>query len=116
MAAWVLLWTPTAHRSRPPILAFGGRPTTQASALMPVTFTLQMPEAQEVAVVGDFNGWNSQATRLVRHNGRWSVTVPLAPGQYQYMFVVNGATWIPDPTAVQQVDDGYGRKNAVLTL
>lgn len=111
MAAWVFVWTPGGSRT-----GVANNTVSSSSPLRPITFTLHLPEAQEVAVVGDFNAWDPHATRLTRHDGSWNVTVQLAPGQYQYMFVVNGATWMPDPHAVQQVDDGYGRKNALLTL
>jgi len=48
------------------------------------------------------------------NNGEWSVRVALAPGQYRYMFVVDGNRWIPDPNAVASQNDGFGGKNSVL--
>lgn len=84
--------------------------------LIPVTLSLELPSATEVAVVGDFNGWNTRATRLVKQHGVWTCTLTLKPGQYQYMFVVNGGQWVTDPKALHQVEDGYGRRNALLTI
>jgi len=43
------------------------------------------------------------------------VTLSLPPGQHQYAFVVDGTRWVPDPTA-PAIDDGFGRRNSVLTL
>ena len=75
------------------------------------------PLAREVAVAGDFNGWNPQAARMRRGvGGVWSVEIPVAPGRrYQYMFVVDGR-WVTDPTAPASVEDGFGGRNAVLDL
>jgi hypothetical protein len=32
------------------------------------------------------------------------------------MFVVNGEQWVADPFAVEQIDDGFGSRNAVLDV
>lgn len=67
------------------------------------------PEARRVAVVGDFNGWRSDATPLVREPGtrRWSVTLALRDGEHRYAFVVDGTRWVPDPSAQRRdIDDG----------
>jgi 1,4-alpha-glucan branching enzyme len=83
-----------------------------------VAFELTAPEASSVALVGDFNDWNAGVTPLKRAqaNGRWEVTVPLAPGQYNYAFVVDGARWLPDPTAPRTVGDDFGKPNSVVTV
>jgi Carbohydrate-binding module 48 (Isoamylase N-terminal domain) len=75
------------------------------------------PLAREVAVAGDFNGWNPQTAHMHRgQGGVWSVEIPVSPGRrYQYMFVVDGR-WVTDPTAPASVDDGFGGRNAVLDL
>ena len=49
-------------------------------------------------------------------NGAWTVTIPLEPGRYEYQFVVDGEQWIADPFAVEQNDDGFGSRNAVLDV
>lgn len=67
------------------------------------------PEARRVAVVGDFNGWRSDATPLVREPGtsHWSVTLALRDGQHRYAFVVDGTRWAADPTTHRRsMDDG----------
>jgi 1,4-alpha-glucan branching enzyme len=70
-----------------------------------------------VSVAGTFNQWDPRATPLVRAgaNGMWTATLKLPAGQHQYAFVVDGVRWVPDPAA-PAVDDGYGRRNSVLTL
>jgi hypothetical protein len=82
-----------------------------------VRFVLVAPDAHAVSLAGTFNQWNPRATPLVRSgpNGAWIATLKLPPGQHQYAFVVDGVRWVPDPTA-PAVDDGFGRRNSVLTL
>lgn len=82
-----------------------------------VRFVLSAPHAQHVALAGTFNRWDPNATPLVRvgDEGTWTVTVPLTAGQHQYAFVVDGQRWMPDPAA-PKVDDGFGRKNSVVSV
>jgi 1,4-alpha-glucan branching enzyme len=72
--------------------------------------------ARTVAVVGDFNGWDTGATRLspVGSHGEWAATVPLAPGRHVYAFVVDGVEWRVDPLAPQVPDAGFGPANALI--
>ena len=90
-----------------------------ASSPTPVMVRLVVlqPTAQTVHAVGDFNGWDPTRTSLQQvSNGVWSVTLPLTPGRYEYMFVVDGQQWVGDPAAVEQADDGFGSRNAVLEV
>ncbi len=82
-----------------------------------VRLVLLQPEAQSVAVAGDFNGWNPGQTKLERsEGGMWTATIPLKPGRYQYMFVIDGKQWIADPLAGEASGDGFGAENAVLDV
>jgi hypothetical protein len=75
------------------------------------------PQAQAVAVAGDFNDWKPDITPLHRTpNGIWMVEIPLSVGsKYQYMFVVDDQ-WVTDPNAATTMDDGFGGKNALIEL
>ncbi len=97
-----------------------GRPApvaTPVPGVVTVRFVLTAPEARAVTVAGTFNHWDSHATPLVRSGagGLWTATITLPAGQHQYAFVVDGVRWVPDPAA-PAVDDGFGRRNSVLTL
>ncbi|MGI8430911.1 MAG: hypothetical protein ACR2MW_01280 [Chthoniobacterales bacterium] len=59
-------------------------------------FHLVRPEAQSVAVVGEFNQWHSQPMAK-KADGTWSLTIPIPPGTYGYKFLVNGTEWLLDP-------------------
>ncbi len=82
-----------------------------------VRFDLTLPRsARAVALVGDFNGWDANATPMVRRptDGAWSAQVPLSPGRHVYAFVIDGTRWLVDPMAPQVPDEGYGPANAVV--
>jgi anti-sigma factor RsiW len=82
-----------------------------------VRLVVLQPGARTVQVAGDFNGWNPARTALEQiSSGAWTVTLPLKPGRYEYMFVVDGQQWIGDPFAAEQNDDGFGSRNAVLEV
>jgi Glycogen recognition site of AMP-activated protein kinase len=81
-----------------------------------VKFVLFAPAAREVALAGTFNGWDPAATPLSPATaGAWTVTLALPIGQHQYAFVVDGRRWVSDPVA-PSVDDGFGRRNSVVTV
>lgn len=90
---------------------------TPATSLVTVRFVLFAPDAHDVSLAGTFNQWDPAATPLVRTGapGVWSATLTLPAGQHQYAFVVDGARWVADPSA-PAVDDGFGRRNSVLSL
>lgn len=82
-----------------------------------VRFDLQLPnDAKEVALVGDFNGWDENATPMLRRgeDGTWSARVSLPPGRHVYAFVIDGQQWLVDPLAPQVPDEGYGPANALI--
>lgn len=82
-----------------------------------VRLVLLQPGARSVSVAGDFNGWNPAQTPLERSgDGMWTATIPLKPGRYQYMFVIDGKQWIADPLATEEATDGFGSQNAVLDV
>lgn len=82
-----------------------------------VRLILLQPEAASVSVAGDFNGWNPARTPLERSDGgMWTATIPLKPGRYEYMFVIDGKQWIADPLADEETTDGFGAQNAVLDV
>ena len=81
-----------------------------------VRLTLVAPAARQVAVAGDFNKWKTTTHVMKRENGMWTIDLPLQPGRYSYMFVVDGSMWITDPHAESYSDDGFGYRNAVMQV
>lgn len=83
-----------------------------------VKFVLIAPQASQVSVVGDFNGWDTRATPMSQQNrdGTWTVYVPLEPGLHTYSFVVDGSHFIADPAAPVAPDDGFGHTSSVVLV
>ena len=81
-----------------------------------VVLELVNPVAKQVFVAGSFNNWQPEQTPLVAAgNGRWTGDLKVGPGQYEYLFVVDG-DWLPDPNATQSVQNPFGGRNSVLTV
>lgn len=104
---WPNSWGPTPAATPP-----------QTSPLVHTRFIVKAPEARAVTLAGDFNSWRQDDVRLVKAEteGVWSVTVPLAPGRYKYMFIVDGKQWQTDPLAEAYEHDGFGHQNAVVEI
>jgi Carbohydrate-binding module 48 (Isoamylase N-terminal domain) len=99
-----------------PVVAVGTATDTQV--VRQVEFVLMAPQASQVMLVGDFNGWSPGVTplRASESNGIWSVTVPLTPGRHEYAFLVDGKQWLPDPRAPRAPADDFGVPNSILTV
>lgn len=80
-------------------------------------FLLVAPGVTSVALVGDFNDWDSTRTPMrAAQRDVWTAVVPLAPGRYRYAFLVNGSRWLADPTAPRAPDDEFGAPSSVVTV
>ncbi|HNQ88532.1 MAG TPA: isoamylase early set domain-containing protein [Verrucomicrobiota bacterium] len=65
----------------------------------PVNFFCHAPEAQHVAVLGDFNEWRAEANPMQRQpDGGWAIQIPLHHGHHLYVFLVDGKV-VLDPRA-----------------
>ena len=95
-------------------------PDAPALCSAEVQFSLKLGDKEEhvVAIAGDFNGWNPSDTLLEDSDGDgiWTGTLKLEPGRYEYMFVLDGTRWVPDPNAIRYVKDGFGNRNSILEI
>lgn len=82
-----------------------------------ILFTFYAPSAKSVAISGSFNAWDIHKDRMSGpdNKGVWSDVIPLREGRYEYLFIVDGKDWQPDPS-VTSVDDGFGGKNSVVVI
>jgi 1,4-alpha-glucan branching enzyme len=83
-----------------------------------VTFEIPAEvEAQTVAVVGDFNNWDANATQMKRKkDGSWSATVRLSPGTYRFRYLADATRFFNDPQADGFEASGFGEDNCVLVV
>ena len=80
-----------------------------------VTFSLAADAGSEVYVAGDFNNWDPVGKKLTdkNNNGVYSAVVTLAPGEYEYKFIING-TWCVDPNCTEWRQNSLGTLNSVI--
>ena len=81
-----------------------------------VRFTLEVPKAKESILMGDFNNWNAKAHPMNRsERGVWEKIVILAPGRYEYKFLVDGQ-WLNDPKNGDFCRNSFGTQNNVVII
>ena len=83
---------------------------------IPVRFEFTCATAITVCVAGTFNDWQPEAKRLRSSGvGNWWNETALAPGTYEYCFIVDGR-WMPDPRAGKTAPNPYGGRNSILEV
>ena len=82
-----------------------------------VTFTLHAERGKEVYLAGEFNDWNPTAKKLAYkvRQGIYTITIKLAPGSYQYKYVIDGC-WCADPENAESIPNDQGTFNSVITV
>lgn len=91
--------------------------TTVEAPVVVVRLELRAPAARHVSVAGTFNRWNAEVNQMARNEeGLWTATLPLEPGVYAYMFIIDGREWVADPNAPTVRDDGFGNRNSVMRV
>jgi hypothetical protein len=82
-----------------------------------VTFVFTAPTAKDVALVGDFNEWNGQGSKLIRNAaGEWQIRLRMPAGLHMYAFVIDGSTWAVDPLAPRGAGNDYGLANSAILV
>ena len=89
----------------------------KAAAEKSVTFTVRADVGKSVYLAGCFNKWNPTGKQMLdkKGTGVYSASVKLAPGTYQYKFVIDG-TWCADPECADFVQNEHGTLNSVITV
>lgn len=79
-----------------------------------VTFEFETHTAQEVVLVGEFNGWEPVAMKQAK-NGPFLAKVRLPKdGRYQFRYLVNGQNWNNDEAADAYWPNEHGGENSVV--
>lgn len=80
-----------------------------------MTFRWRSPAKEKhVAIAGDFTDWKPVAMRR-RLDGTWMAVFTLAPGSYEYKFLVGGQ-WRTDPENNCLAANPYGSLNSVVVV
>jgi len=81
-----------------------------------IPIEVKLPGAHDVVITGDFVQWAPQGVPLSYDGGdTWRTALDLAPGEYQYRLLVDGA-WSDHPQAMKRVLNPYGSENCVLIV
>jgi chromosome partitioning protein len=81
-----------------------------------VIFSVSAPQAKEVFVAGDFNGWKIDETSKMEHeNGVWKKRVNLANGKHHYRFVIDG-NWTEDANNPTKEKNPYGTLDSLIEV
>jgi enterochelin esterase-like enzyme len=82
----------------------------------PQVFELDAPTAHDAYLAGELTNWDQGKLPMRRGvDGKWRVSVDLAPGQWVYKFVVDGR-WIADPATADHDADGQGSQHSFLFI
>ncbi len=82
----------------------------------PITFVCRAPEAKEVYLAGEFNGWDPRMHPMQRQpDGAWFLQVTLHHGHHQYRFIVDGKP-VLDPRAHGTARDKQGDRASLIAV
>lgn len=90
--------------------------TAKKPARRSVTFKLEDAPGRQVFVAGCFCNWEPKH-KLTDHEGKgvYTTKILLAPGEYQYKFVVDGE-WRLDAANPNFVPNNFGTLNSLLKV
>ena len=81
------------------------------------TFLITANPKSEVFLAGTFNQWDPRRHQMkdIRNTGKYSLTLMLTKGEYEYKFVING-NWVVDPECQNWVRNSLGTLNSVVKV
>lgn len=82
-----------------------------------VVFEIAAEPGSSVFVAGTFNKWDATVNPLLdkRNEGVYRTTLQLAPGYYEYKFVINDI-WSIDPECRNWTSNAQGSLNSVIVV
>lgn len=93
------------------------RTTKTVAPAKRVLFQVTANPKSEVFLAGTFNQWDPRRHQMkeTRDTGKYSITLMLAKGEYEYKFVING-NWVVDPECQNWVRNSLGTLNSVAKV
>jgi hypothetical protein len=81
-----------------------------------IVFALQVGQAQEVQLVGNFTDWQKNPIKLRQAtDGSWRTKVILPAGRHLYRYLVDGQ-WHDDPAHGERVPNVFGSSDLVIDV
>jgi cyclomaltodextrinase len=87
----------------------------QQSEKRKVTLRLRDKGYKKVQIKGEMNAWNPASAEMTLNRGIWEHSFEVHPGDYQYLFVVDGED-MRDPKNPDTAPNGSGGINSLLSL
>ena len=109
--------TKSAQKACAKKCATGSKCTAKKPERKSVTFTVHAEAGQDVRLAGCFTDWETKAKKMTfkKTNGVYSATVKLAPGEYQYKFII-GDKWVADDQNTEFVPNDKGTFNSKIVV
>jgi len=87
------------------------------SKKLPVSFTFdpKTKKYKSVQIKGQMNDWNPSKTILELKDGKYFTSMWLNPGNYQYLYVLDGKETLDPENPISQ-DNNIGGRNSLLTV
>jgi len=91
------------------------RPTCKVTFKLPKEAA---PDANTVAIVGDFNNWNSDAALMKKaKDGAYSTTIELeCDREYRFRYLIDGTRWENDWNADRYEPNPFGGEDSVIVI
>jgi len=89
-----------------------------------INFQLENQAGRTIYVAGSFNDWavdpsdkKAKVKQLKeKENGKYSVSMFLTPGEYEYKFFTAEGEWLTDPNAEIHKQNQFGTFNSVIRV
>lgn len=88
-------------------------PAKKKKTIQSTEFSLHAPDATAVFLAGDFNDWNAEQYPMRKFKtGICTKKLKLAPGRYEYKFIVDGEWWT-DPANENRQPTDVGENSVI---
>jgi len=82
-----------------------------------ITFALHEHQASHVALFGSWDAWSEPHAMQQDAPGVWRAGLTrLAPGRYEYKYLIDGTRWLDDPANPRKAWDGMEGFNSLLIV
>lgn len=85
-------------------------------SLVPYRFVIQQHDKHSVEITGSFTEWQPVPLSPTGSNGYWELNLNLPEGEHRYTYIINGSTYLPDPTVPNAESDDFGSANSILKI
>lgn len=98
------------------ILNTKGKTKTGKKTYKNVEISFYFPEAMNVYVAGEFNGWDTQSLPMKKDkDGVWRSKIKLLPGRHEYKLFADNV-WIENLPGAEAILNPFGTQNFIISV